>query len=234
MMVDSLRETDLFLPIRDYLIAQGYEVNAEVKNCDITAVKGGELVIIEMKTHFNATLLIQAADRQRIADAVYIALPHPADFRRQKNWRGMCHLLKRLEMGLILVHFLKSGPRVEISFHPLQQSERKNKKKRSTILREIHDRSAEYNIGGTGGESIVTSYREAAIEIAYLLDTYGHHSPAELRKRGTGRRTQSILSNNFYGWFERVERGVYKLHSDGKKAIGNYPEIVDYYKKRYK
>ena len=107
MKVASLKETDLYLPIRDYLRTQGYRVDAEVKNVDIAATKRDELIAIEMKTHFNATLLIQAADRQQIADAVYIALPHPADFRRNRNWRGMCRLLKRLGIGLILVHFLK-------------------------------------------------------------------------------------------------------------------------------
>ena len=230
MQIESLKETDLFPPVRDYLVDQGYRVNAEVKGCDITATKGAELIIVELKKRFNATLLIQAVERQRIADAVYIALPHPDDFRRNRNWRGMCHVLKRLEIGLMLIHFLKSGPRIEIHFHPSRYILRQQKKKRRAIIREIHDRNGNYNIGGSVSRKVVTAYRENAIHIACRLEAIGKSTPAELRRLGTGRRTQGILSNNFYGWFERIERGVYCLHPDGKKALVSYPDIVGFYK----
>ncbi|MBT3273345.1 MAG: hypothetical protein HN368_09335 [Spirochaetales bacterium] len=230
MRLPSLKESDLYYPIREYLLSQGYKVNAEVKNCDITATRNKELIIIELKTHFNATLLIQAADRQRVADAVYVALPHPADFGKHRNWKGMCNLLKRLGIGLILVHFLKSGPRVEVSFHPGAPPVRKQYKKRGVILREIRDRSGEYNIGGITRTKLITAYREAAIVIACHLDTSGKLSPAELRAKGTGKRTQSILSKNYYGWFERVDRGIYELHPEGKKALLEYPELVKFHR----
>jgi hypothetical protein len=232
MQTTSLKESDLFFPIRDYLTGQGYLVHAEVKNCDITATKDSELIIVELKTHFNATLLIQAADRQRVADAVYVALPYPVNIRKSRNWKGMCYLLKRLGIGLLLVHSLKSGPRVEVSFHPDVLSPIRQYKKRKVILREINDRSGEYNIGGVTRTKLVTAYREAAIEIAYQLDTHGRQSPAQLRTRGTDKRTQSILSKKHYGWFERVAHGVYKLHAAGKKALLEYPEIVNCIKQK--
>ena len=229
MRISNLKETDLYPPVREYLIGQGYEVHAEVKGCDITATKGRELIIVELKTRFNATLLIQAVERQRVADAVYIALPHPRDVRRNRNWRGMCHLLKRLEIGLMLIHFLKSGPRIEIHFHPAPHDPRKLKKKRSVIIREIRDRHGSYNVGGSVAKEVVTAYREAAIHIACCLDAYGPMSPAALRRHGTGEKTQGILSGNFYGWFDRVERGMYRLHKDGKTALSSYPDIVEYF-----
>ena len=232
MHIEYLKESDLYEPIRKYLEHQEYCVNAEVRDCDITATRGDELVVVELKTRFNATLLIQAVERQKAADAVYIALPHPKDVKRVRNWRGMCHLLKRLEIGLILVHFLKSGPRAEIVFHPTPYNRRRNYKRRNSIIREIHLRSGEYNTGGSNGTPIVTSYREEAIHIAYILSKHTYLSPAELKKLGTGDRTQSILAKNFYGWIDRVERGKYRLHPHGKAALSEYPEIVDHFSRK--
>ena len=225
----SIKETDLYSPVRDYLSGQGYCVRSEVKDCDITATRKDELVVVELKTNFNATLLIQAADRQRIADAVYIALPHPDNTDKKRNFKGMCHLLKRLGIGLILVRFLKSGPRIEISFHPGPYTPAPRRKKRQTIIREIRDRSGEYNVGGTTGKKIVTAYRETAIFIACCLRKFGVLSPAKLRELGTGDRTQGILSRNFYGWFERESKGIYCLHPQGEEALDDYPDIVKYY-----
>ncbi|MGD0113094.1 MAG: hypothetical protein ABSD48_14630, partial [Armatimonadota bacterium] len=88
----KLSETDLYRPVRDYLLAQGYIVRAEVNHCDITAVKGDELVVIELKKAFGTALLIQAAQRQRITDSVYVALPKQ---RPSRTWRGAQHLLRR-------------------------------------------------------------------------------------------------------------------------------------------
>lgn len=230
MRIESLKESDLYLPVKSYLVNQGYRVNGEVKHCDVTATKDDELVVVELKTRFNATLLIQAADRQRAADAVYVALPHPRDIGGMKHWNSMCHLLKRLEIGLILIHFLKSGPRVEIAFHPAPYALRKQRKRREVIIREIRERSGDYNTGGAVGTKLVTAYREDAIHIASLLEAGGALSPAELKRMGTGDRTQSILSNNYYGWFERVERGVYRLHPAGRKALLDYPEITAHFR----
>jgi hypothetical protein len=230
MQTESLHESDLYPPIKAYLENQGYTVNAEVKHCDVTAIRDDELVVVELKTRFNATLLIQAADRQRAADAVYVALPSIRKPGSKKHWHGMCHLLKRLEIGLMLVHFLKSSPRVEIVFHPAPYKATRQQKRRGVIIREIRDRSGDYNTGGSAGSKLVTAYRERAIEIACLLADSGPLSPAQLKRMGGGERTQSILSNNYYGWFERIERGLYRLHPCGRQALEDYPEITNHFK----
>ncbi len=229
MRIESLKESDLYLPVKNYLEKQGYQVNSEVRHCDVTATKGEELIVVELKTRFNTTILIQAADRQQAADAVYIALPHPRDFGGMKHYNGMCHLLKRLEIGLIFVHYLKSGPRVEIAFHPAPYRRRMQRKRREVIIREIRNRSGDYNTGGAARTKIVTAYREDAIHIACLLSIQGALSPAQLKRKGAGDRTQSILNKNYYGWFEKVERGVYRLHPAGRKALRDYPEIAAHF-----
>ena len=57
-----LVETDLYGPIRDYLVANGYAVQAEVKHCDVTARKGDDLIVVEMKLRCSLDLLIQALE----------------------------------------------------------------------------------------------------------------------------------------------------------------------------
>lgn len=75
--MESLRESDLYGPVRDYLEGLGYEVKGEVRDCDITALRDGELIVVELKRGFTLELVYQAMDRQRIADGVYVAVPLP-------------------------------------------------------------------------------------------------------------------------------------------------------------
>ncbi len=225
-----IRESDLFKPIQEYLINQGYSVKAEVLNCDITAVKEDELVVIELKKNLNISLLIQAADRQKFADSVYVAIATEPSKRLPRHFKGACHLLKRLEMGLILVSFLKTKTKVEIIFHPTEYKKRRSHKVRRSIIREISGRTGNYNTGGSTGRPIITAYRESAIHIACFLLKYDELSPAKLRQFGASSKAQNILADNHYGWFERVKIGVYSLHPQGKKALVQYPDLVEHYK----
>jgi hypothetical protein len=223
----DLRETDLCGPIRDYLLAQGYSVRCEVEHCDITATLGEELVVIELKRGFTTDLLIQATQRQRAADAVYVALPRPRGREaRSARWRGAQHLLHRLELGLILVSFGEGDPLVEIIFHPLPFEGKRDSRRRRAILREIAGRSGDHNEGGSTRRKLLTAYRERALRLAYHLAEQGPLSPEALRALGTGDKTQAILARNVYGWFERVERGIYGLKPAGREALDAYPELV--------
>lgn len=228
--MNKINETELYEPIRDYLIEQNYTVNSEVLNCDITAIKDKELIIIELKTSLNLTLILQAVNRQKSADSVYIAIPTPNNRRYPKNWKNILHLLKRLELGLIIVTFLKSKKRVDIVLHPCDYVKRKSHKTRFNIIKEINGRTIDKNVGGSVKKKLMTAYRENAIFIACCLNKFGSLSPKQLREIGTGEKTQNILSKNFYGWFERIEKGLYKLNSNGKLEIKNYPDIIKHYK----
>lgn len=226
-----IRESDLYQPISEYLSNQGYTVRAEVNHCDITAVKGENLVVIELKRGFNATLLMQAADRQKITDSVYVALPYPQQGIRSKKWQKIKHLLRRLELGLILISFHTNHFDVEIVFHPIPFDRKKKKNKRIAILQEMKGRSGDYNQGGSVQRKLVTAYREEAIHIACCLEKHGPLTPRELRALGTGSKTQSILYNNHYGWFERIGRSVYELKESAKTEMSDYSELVQQYRK---
>ena len=229
----KILETDLFIPVRDFFINNGYSVKSEVKNCDITAVKGDELLVVELKKNFNATLLIQAVKRQQVANMVYIAVSMPKKGVFTRKWKDICYLVRRLELGLIVVSFLKSGPQVEVILNPKpfdrNQSQRVSKKKRNEIITEINGRHLDLNTGGSTGRKLVTAYKENAIEIGCYLKKYGPLTPKQLEKMGTGTKTGSILRKNFYGWYDRVSKGLYQISPEGNRSLAEYPELVDFY-----
>jgi hypothetical protein len=226
----NLLETDLFEPIRDYLEAQGCTVHAEVKGCDITAQKDDDLIVVELKRHFSIDLLIQATERMRISDSVYVAIPAPARMGRKSRWPGIKRVLRQLELGLIIVFLDGPSPGVEVVFHPTPYQRQKRKRARRAVIEEMANRSGNYNRGGSTGKQLITAYRENAIHIACCLDKFGPMQPRQLRAMDTGPKTLTILSSNFYGWFQRVERGVYTITAKGRSALDDHPQLVAQYR----
>ncbi|MBT2692015.1 DUF2161 family putative PD-(D/E)XK-type phosphodiesterase [Bacillus sp. ISL-55] len=226
----KLLEADLYEPIRKHFIKHGYRVNGEVHDCDLTAVKDEELIIVELKLNLNIDLLLQATRRQRLTDLVYIAIPKPKRISR-KRWNDIIQLVKRLELGLIIVSF--SGNRISVEFkvhpEPYKRMTSKNTRKKAALIKEIEGRSADYNIGGSSKTKIMTAYKENCIQIACYLEKLGQMSPKALVALGTGGKTPLILQKNYYKWFERVERGIYVITEQGKKELEEYPELVEYY-----
>lgn len=201
----------------------GYDVSAEVGHCDIAAVKDDELIVIELKRSANLTLLIQATERQRITDAVYVALPEPA--RNSRHFLGVERLLKRLGLGLITVRFGPLGPAADKRFDPAPVLGNVRGNKRNAVLREIAGRSENFNVGGSHQTAIMTAYRETALFIACCLERLGPSSTRDLRALGTGAKTTSVLARNHYGWFERVSRGVYRITPPGIAAVHRHPAL---------
>ena len=227
----SFAETDLAEPLCTWLAAQGYTVRSEVKDCDIAAVKGDELLIIEIKKTLNLALIVQAAQRQRITDIVYVAVPRPSN--KWKWWResrGVFHLLRRLELGLILVSPSNGGPPVDVVFRPAPLARRRRAPSRRAVLAEISGRTSDLNTAGSNRRKLVTAYRETSVHIACCLLARGRMSPAALRALGTGPKTQSILHYNPYGWFKRVRRGLYSLTARGRQELKEYPQLTAHYK----
>lgn len=219
-------EIDLALPIKLFLEKQGFLVHSEVRGCDLTATKDDHLVIVELKRNCSINLLIQAIRRQQLTDDVYLAFPKPtARELRSSHWKGVLQLITRLELGLLLVSFT-NPPIVEIVLHPASPQLRKKNQERQAVLKEISGRFDDYNQAGSTQCKIYTAYREEAIFVACCLAKFEILSPQAIQKLGTSSKTNSILSNNFYGWFERIARGRYTLTSLGKSALTEYPELV--------
>ncbi len=228
-----IHETDLYKPVREYLEGLGYKVQGEVMGCDLAAILGEELVVVELKTSFNLKLLSQAVKRQRAADSVYVAIPRPRGGARTAGWRDMCMLLRRLELGLITVATDKVEDQVEVHFHPNTfdriKSKRSGKKVRHHILMEAASRSGHYNTGGTNQKKLITAYRESAVHVACCLMKFGPLSPSQIKKLGAAPKTSNILRDNHYGWFTKVSRGLYELNDSVKEFMDGYPELVQHY-----
>lgn len=220
-----IRETDLYPPLRDWLENNGYHVHAEVGDCDIAARRGEELVLVEIKRAINLDLLLQAVRRQEADASVYVAVPAPDTV--DKRWRELMRLLKRLELGLLVVYLESALPRVELAFHPVPQERRRRKTTTQSLLSEMSGRSLSLNQGGSNRRPVMTAYREQALGVAVALERLGPTSPKKLRAAGASQKAAMILRANHYGWFERVSIGQYGLVSAGKDAIAANKELTD-------
>ena len=80
------------------------------------------------------------------------------------------------------------------------------------------------NIGGTSKKKLVTFYRENAIKIAYYLRD-GEKTTKELKKLTKIEKSSTYLQKNYYKWFERVDRGIYKLTDLGMKEVEKYSSL---------
>lgn len=224
-----MTESELYPCIRDLFEKRGYKVNAEVKDCDMTAVKNDEFIIIELKKNLSVTLLSQGLKRLRTGADVYIAVPKPKNYSFKK-FRDVFSVIKKLELGLIFVSLRGSHSFAEIVFEPQPfKPTSLNSLKRREIMTEIEGRTIDTNTGGVTGQKIVTAYTEKCIHIACILDMYGDLSPKNIREKGGCDNTYNILKMNVYGWFHKVSRGIYGITTDGRKGLLEYPELEKYY-----
>jgi hypothetical protein len=225
-----MRETALYLPVKELFESLGYDVQSEVQDIDVLATNSDTMIIIELKKELNLKLIVQGAQRQKISEIVYVAIKAPTYKVRMSNtFTEKVYLLKRLGVGLILVHFKESGIVAMIEQDPLlfdlKQSQRLNKKTRQRALKEKALRSGDYNLGGQRGKKI-TAYRENTLLIAGLLAKNGVMKVADLRQLA-GEKTGSILQKDYYGYFQRVKKGYYDLSETGKEAVVSYEYIIE-------
>lgn len=224
--MNGRREADLYGPIKAFLQELGYEVKGEVNDCDLVGVRGDDLVVVELKKAFNLALVLQGIERQKVTDAVYVAVEAPRTTRGEPRWSEVQGLCRRLGLGLMTVAFTRNGPVVQVMFDPAPYQPRKSPKDRALLLTEFRRRSGDFNTGGVTRRPIVTAYREEALVVAAFLRSTGAAAPKAVRA-GTGvARAAAILQQDYYGWFERVEKGIYRLSPKGEQALAVYADVV--------
>ena len=231
----DFKESDLYYPIKDYFEAEGYTVNCEVKNCDLTARKGEMLVVVEIKKNFNAKLLFQAIDRQRFADQVYIAVPKPK--RLTKDTPKMRLIAEKMNFGLIYVSINGPIKYIDILCMPSAKDEPRNTARKRVVMGEISGRTLDINKAGANKEKIATAYREKCIQIAAIIYYEKTVTPKLLRdKYGLEASGASILGSNHYGWFDRIEKGKYALSNSVEHEIenGKFAGVFKLYIDKYK
>ncbi|MBK1813001.1 hypothetical protein JHL18_20460 [Clostridium sp. YIM B02505] len=224
MKKDFLLEEELYKPVREYLSSIGYDVKAEVGNCDVFAMKDDKVAVVELKKGLTIELLVQATNRQKFADLVYVAIPKPKINFFSKKWKDICNLIKRLQLGLILVSKKDSKYEVKIAIEPapfdIKKSINSGKKKRNRLVKEFKGRTLEDNVGGSKGKKLMTAYREQSIKIAEYMMENGQTSAADLAKSGFNhKKAYSIIYKNYYGWFNKLNKGMYELSEAGVEEL---------------
>ncbi len=224
MPVES--EVELYGPVKALLERQGFVVKGEIGDCDLVAVRGDEVpVVVELKRRFSLELVLQGVDRLSLTDAVYLAVPEPG--RRRSGispYDGLVHrLCKRLGVGLMTVD--PRGP-VQILVEPVPYRPRKDRPRLARLLGEHHRRVGDPNRGGSTRVPLVTAYRQDALRIARLLGARGEASVKALRGESAPKDVAAILQRDYYGWFERVGRGTYRLTPKGEQALRDFAHAL--------
>lgn len=208
-------ESDLYGPVKALLEAQGYLVKGEIRGCDVVAVRGAEPpVIVELKRVFGLGLVLQGVNRLALSDTVYLAVG-----AWPKNLRDVKKLCRRLGLGLLVV----AKERVDVLLDPAPYSPRKDKRKVGRLLGEHARRVGDPNRGGSSTRvPIMTAYRQAALRCAGLLAASGPMKVAALRVACDAPNAAAILRDDVYGWFERVERGIYAVTPKGRRGLEEF------------
>ena len=208
-------ESDLYAPVKALLEGQGYVVKGEVRGCDVVAVRGAEPpVVVELKRIFGLALVLQGVDRLALTDLVYLAVGQWP--KQMKNVRRLC---RRLGLGLIVV----SGEKADVVLDPVPYIPRKNKRKAGRMLGEHARRVGDPNVGGQAMRApLMTAYRQQALRCAELLAVNGPMKLAAMRSMADVPNVASILQSDIYGWFERIERGIYAITPKGRQGLQQF------------
>ena len=213
-------ETTLYLPIKGFLEAAGYTVKGEIAGCDMVGLSPDEppvVVICELKLSFNLELILQAVDRAAASDEVWIAARVSAKGKGRESDRRYRNLCRRLGFGMLSV---SDNGTVDVLVSPDALMPRKNPRKRSRLVNEHKKRKGDPAIGGSTRSPIMTAYRQQALACAAALQG-GPLRPKDLKTITPSAAT--ILRGNVYGWFERIDRGIYGLTASGAEALIRWP-----------
>ncbi len=220
-----IRETELYDPVKRLLESQGHQVKGEVGVADIVARRGDEdPVIVELKTAFSLALFHQAITRQSITDNVYIAVPRASGRAFLKSLNQNRKLCRRLGLGLITVR-LDNGY-AEIHLDPAPYKPRQLKSKKTRLLKEFETLVGDPNTGGSTRMKMMTGYRQDALRCLATLQASGQAKASKVAEAAQVPRARAIMADNHYGWFERVERGIYTLSPMGGKAAIDHAEDI--------
>jgi hypothetical protein len=220
----SIRESDLYVPVKAFLEAQGYEVKGEIGGCDAVGTRGAESpVIVELKLHFNLALVLQGVDRLSLTDRVYLAVARPSGRRGAGAFvyhRDVRKLCRRLGLGLMLVE--TSPQHVDVLLDPEPYRPRRKAKRLGRLLGEHARRVGDPTRGGVTRTPIVTAYRQEALRCALLIREGQRASLKALRETGVVPNAPRILQSDVYGWFQRVSRATYELTERAARDLARF------------
>jgi hypothetical protein len=215
-------ETTLYAPVKRYLEARGFTVKGEVCGCDLVALRGEEppiVVIGELKLAFSLELVLQGVNRTAACDEVWLAVRVTGRGGRVRDPR-VHKLCRFLGFGLLGV---SSTGLVEVLVEPKLWRPRRDSQCRARLIHEHRTRQGDPALGGSTKMPIMTAYRQQALACAASL-AGGPRRTREIRS--VVPNASGILLRNVYGWFARIERGVYGLTPQGASALARWPQPI--------
>jgi hypothetical protein len=109
---------------------------------------------------------------------------------------------------------------VDVLVEPVPWRPRRDKRRRSQLVDEHRRRLGDPVMGGSTRAPIMTAYRQQALACAAALSL----GPRPVREvRAAVPEAPKILLRNVYGWFVRIERGIYGLAEPGRAALVRWP-----------
>ena len=181
------------------------------------------VVIGELKQRFSLELVLQGVDRMAAGDEIWLAVSTSGaggrkrrGLERDPRVRKLCRLLG---FGLLGV---SARGHVEVLVEPGPWRPRKVKGRRARLVDEHRRRRGDPAVGGATRQPIMTAYRQQALAVAAALAADAATGGSTRRPRdlkAVAPDAPKILLHNVYGWFVRVERGVYGLTEAGRAAL---------------
>lgn len=181
-------------------------------------------LIVELKLGFSLALVHQCIARLAVSDEVYMAVATGKGKPFAKSLKNMTKLCRRLGLGLITVR-LKDAL-VLVHCDPGPYAPRKSKKREVKMLSEFARRVGDPNDGGQTRVGLVTAYRQDALKIAMYLFEVGASKGADVARETGVERATTMMRDDHYGWFEKVEKGVYGLRPKGAEAVTNSGQVL--------
>jgi hypothetical protein len=163
----SIKESDLFEPVKNWLEDIGYEVFAEVQawsgRADIIGRRRPAIAAVELKTSLTMELVEQAVKWRHFCHYIYIAIPR----RTKPVPKFINKILSENRIGILEVSRTGSVHTIQQArFNRPYQDVRNSRFNWDTILKEEHKTWLE---GGSAGGGYVTGYKLMMNRIAAYL-----------------------------------------------------------------
>lgn len=221
-------EKELYKPIKVLFEREGFIVDGEVKKIDMVCIKDDINVAVELKKELNLKVITQAAIRQKTMDIVYVGIYSPKSLYN-KQFKEKLYLLKRLGIGLIMVSPKSLSAQVykDPTVTETKKYKQQNKHKRDQIINEMSARRLKNNMGGINKAKIMSGYREDSLLVLNAAEKFDFVSGKEIKEITNINRATNIMYQNYYGWFEKISRGTYRVSDKGRKALHEYDSTIE-------
>lgn len=219
----SLKESDLYPPLKDFLQAQHYEIKGEVGHCDVFAIRDSEPpLVVELKLSLNLTVILQAVDRLSVTSCVYVGVPKGCSALKRQH-KQMLRLFRLLGLGLITINPAHQSGGVKVLLDPGDYKPRISKHRQARLLGEFEKRVGDPNLGGSEYQKgMMTAYRQKALTIASYLQQHGPTKASDIARHTNQPGARGIVYRDVYGWFDRVSHGTYNLSPRGQREIQSW------------